>query len=407
MKILFLCHRFPLPPEGGGKIRALHIIRHLLAAGHELTVCSLVRSRLEQQGAKKLAALGARVIAPHVREPVQWARMLLRLATPQPVTFGYFYSAELEDRVQALLREEVWDLVFACSSSMGPYVSGLVDVAKIIDFVDMDSQKWFDYARAKPLPANILYSLEGRRLERAEQRLARSFDSCATVSRGELDTLRRLASDAPSDWFPNGVDLEYFTPSAEDYDPNLIVFVGRMDYYPNEQAMRWFCSAVWPALRSRRPSLRLKIVGANPPSSVRRLAGIAGVDVTGFVPDVRPHVQPALASIAPLFIARGMQNKVLECMAMGVPVVATARVADGLGLGRDSPVRVAETPDEYVAALHTLAESAELRRQLAMQSRARVEAEFSWSAAMRKLDEIVGAVTSDDRPRHATRGAST
>jgi glycosyltransferase involved in cell wall biosynthesis len=102
-----------------------------------------------------------------------------------------------------------------------------------------------------------------------------------------------------------------------------------------------------------------------------------------------------------------MQNKVLECMAMGVPVVATARVADGLGLGRDSPVRVAETPDEYVAALHTLAESADLRRQLAVQSRARVEAEFSWSAAMRKLDEIVGAVTSDYRPRHATPRVST
>jgi hypothetical protein len=164
-----------------------------------------------------------------------------------------------------------------------------------------------------------------------------------------------------------------------------------MDYFPNEQAMLWFHEAVWPKLRSRRPGLALRIVGADPPRSIRRLGGRDGIEVTGFVPDVRPHLRPAAASVAPLRIARGMQNKVLECMAMGIPTVASERVAAGLGLDAGSPVRVASTPDEYVDELLAIVENGALRTRLSKASRACAERDFSWAGAMRRLDRVIAA----------------
>jgi polysaccharide biosynthesis protein PslH len=238
----------------------------------------------------------------------------------------------------------------------------------------------------------LVYALEGRKVRRLEQRLARSFDFCTVISGNELETLRAYGTGARMDWFPNGVDLEYFSPRAGAYDPDLVVFVGRMDYYPNERAMLWFCEAVWPKLRERRASLKLRIIGANPPRAVRRLARIDGVEVTGFVADVRPYVRPAAVSVAPLGIARGMQNKILECMAMGVPVITTERVARGLGLGRESPLRVASAPQEYVETI--LAYSRTGLKDPASQARHGADraASFSWNEAMRKLDEIIDAV---------------
>jgi glycosyl transferase family 4 len=184
----------------GREDRSLHMVRHLLAAGHAVTVCSLLRSPAEERGAAELAELGARVIAQPVREWRQWARMLLRLPTSQPITFGYFYSSALEHEIDELFARERWDLVLVYCSSMGPYVRGRSAALKIIDFIDMDSQKWLDYGRAKPFPIGVLYALEGRRLERAERRLAQDFDFCTTISRNELDTLNQLAGGTPSEW---------------------------------------------------------------------------------------------------------------------------------------------------------------------------------------------------------------
>jgi hypothetical protein len=292
---------------------------------------------------------------------------------------------------------------------MGPYVAHVESVPKIMDFADMDSRKWLDYSREKRFPASLGYALEARKLERQEIALARAFDFCTTISVNELETLQGYGTGARADWFPNGVDLDYFTPSPDGPDADLVVFVGRMDYYPNEQAMRWFCNAVWPALRARCDTLRLRIIGANPPRSVRRLTRIRGVEVTGFVEDVRPHVARATVSVAPLRIARGMQNKVLECMAMGVPVVASPRVAHGLGLDAAAPLSIADTAEEYVGAISSVIENPAAQARLSSASRALVEARFSWSRALEQLDSIIESLVGggpDAHHRPAAAGAS-
>ena len=163
------------------------------------------------------------------------------------------------------------------------------DVPKILDFGDMDSQKWLEYARYKPFPLSLGYRLEGMKLAREEKRLARRFDFCTATTRAEWETLEGYGVDTPSDWFPNGVDSDYFAPADEPYDPDTICFVGRMDYYPNQECMFDFCARTLPLLRAgagRRSSS--SIVGADPSPAVRKLGELPGVTVTGSVPDVRP-----------------------------------------------------------------------------------------------------------------------
>src|SRR5690606_3694493 len=210
MNILLLCHRFPHPPEGGGKIRALHIVRHLLDQGHRVTLCSPVRSDAEARGADQVRSLGAEVVTRRLDDRRKALDMLLAAPTPRPSSFAYFFSRELAADVGALLKSRRFDLVFAHCSSMGPYVIEAAGVPKIMDFADMDSQKWLDYARHKRFPASFVYALEGRKLERAEKALARRFDCCTTISQAELDTLESFATGTPAEWFPNGVDLDYF-----------------------------------------------------------------------------------------------------------------------------------------------------------------------------------------------------
>ena len=240
---------------------------------------------------------------------------------------------------------------------MAQYVEHVRDVPKILDFGDMDSQKWLAYANHKPFPLSWGYRFEGAKMMTAEKRLARRFDVCTATTRAEWQTLEDYATGASTDWFPNGVDSDFFCPGTEPYDADTISFVGRMDYYPNQECMSRFCDHVWPLLRARRPAMKLLIVGAEPSSAMRRLGERPGVTVTGSVPDVRPYVRKSAVMVAPLAIARGTQNKILEAMAMGVPVV-TSRVAAG-GVDAEAGIHlvVADSPQEQVEAIIKLLET--------------------------------------------------
>jgi polysaccharide biosynthesis protein PslH len=388
MKILVVCHRFPFPPKRGGKIRPFNIIRHL-AAEHEVTVCSLVRSDEEARDGQGIAPYCSRFEMARVRNPVQVLRLAARLPTPVPSSMGFFYSSDLARRIRDLLARERFDLVLVHCSSVAPYVAGFDGAPKILDFGDMDSQKWLEYARYKPFPVSAGYWFEGRKLEREEKRLARRFDLCTATTRAEWETLEGYDTGVATDWFPNGVDSGYFAPSAESHDPDTICFVGRMDYYPNQEAMFGFCARTLPLLRARRPGLKLLIVGADPSPAVRKLGELPGVTVTGSVPDVRPHLQRSALMVAPLNIARGTQNKILEAMAAGVPVVTSAVAAGGVDALEWEHFLVARAPGEYAqAVLHVLENPAE-RGRLAAAGRARMLSHHAWPSSMRRLDTLI------------------
>jgi sugar transferase (PEP-CTERM/EpsH1 system associated) len=389
LRILYVCHRFPFPPKRGGKIRPFNMIRHLSASGHEVTVASLARSAQEADEGRGIAAHCAHYEIAEVRDLAQMARMVLRLPTPTPSSMGYFYSPILAWRVRGLLARKRYDLIFVHCSSVAQYVAGVRDIPKILDFGDMDSQKWLEYARYKPFPLSTGYWLEGKKLEREERRLARLFDLCTATTRAEWETLESYRTGVATDWFPNGVDSDYFAPSAAPYETDTICFVGRMDYYPNQECMFDFCANVLPRIQARRPQAKLIIVGADPSPAVKRLGQLPGVTVTGSVPDVRPYLQRSALMVAPLNIARGTQNKILEAMAAGVPVVTSAVAAGGVHAVPGEHFHVGNTAEECAAAVLRILEDRRERARLAAAGRSRMLSHHAWDRCMQGLDHVI------------------
>lgn len=388
MKILYVCHRFPFPPKRGGKIRPFNMIKHL-SGSHAVTVASLARSAQEAEDGKGIAPHCAHFEMGRVRDPVQAVRMMARLPTPAPSSMGYFYSPYLARRVRELLATEKFDLILVHCSSVAQYVSNVRGIPKILDFGDMDSQKWLEYARYKPFPLSAGYWLEGTKLMREEKRLAAMFDMATATTRAEWQTLEGYGARVDSGWFPNGVDSQYFAPDGEDYDPDALCFIGRMDYYPNQECMFDFCSRTWPLLKARRPDMKLLIVGADPSPKVRKLAQLPGVTVTGSVPDVRPFMRRSALMVAPLNIARGTQNKILEAMAMGLPVVTSAIAAGGVDAEDEKHFLVADTPQGYAQAILRIVENPDERARLPHAGRARMLSHHAWPASMARLDAII------------------
>ncbi len=388
MKILYVCHRFPFPPQRGGKIRPFNMIKHL-AQKHQVTVASLVRSDQEAHDGAGLAEYCAQFEMVRVDAPIQTLRMVARLPTFTPSSMGYFYSGELASRIDALLARNRFDLILVHCSSVAQYVSAVEGVPKILDFGDMDSQKWLEYARYKPFPLSLGYRLEAAKLARAERRLARRFDMCTATTHAEWRTLQDYGTGVASDWFPNGVDSGYFRPSGTAHDPDTIAFVGRMDYYPNQECMIDFCARVMPRLRATRPELKLLIVGADPAPSIQRLGSLPGVTVTGSVPDVRPFLHRSALMVVPLNIARGTQNKILEAMASGLPVVTSRAAAGGVDAKDQEHFLVASTPDDYAAAILRLIDNPAERQRLARAGRERMLSNHAWDKSMRRLDGII------------------
>lgn len=389
MNILYLCHRFPFPPKRGGKIRPFNMIQHLSASGHDVTVCSLARSPEEAEEGKGIALHCAGFEMGNVKEWVQVARMIVRLPVTTPSSMGYFYSSELKTRVHELLVSQKWDLIFVHCSSVAQYVAHVRNIPKILDFGDMDSQKWFEYANYKSFPLSLGYRYEGIKMMAAEKKLSRHFDLCTATTRAEWETLKSYKTTADTDWFPNGVDAEFFCPADAVYDADTISFIGRMDYYPNQECMARFCEQTWPLLKSLRPNLKLLIVGAEPPPAMLSLGNLPGVTVTGSVPDVRPYIRQSALMVAPLNIARGTQNKILEAMAMGVPVVTSSIAAGGVDAIAEEHFLVADTPQTCMQAILKIMDSPTERSRLAIAGRQRMLSHHAWPSSMARMDGVI------------------
>lgn len=388
MRILFLAHRFPYPPTFGSKVRAFNAIKHL-SREHEVTVLSLARSEAEAEEAQGIAPFCHAHQAVRVHNVVQAAKIGLALPTMVSASEAFFHSVALQREVDRRLADRSYDFIFAHCSAVGRYVEHVHELPRLMDYCDVDSRKWLDYVAFKPWPLSVGYRWEALRMAAAERRIAGRFDAVTVATRGEVQALAEVGVAERVDWFPNGVDTEFFAPGPEAHDTRVITFVGRMDYFPNEQCMVEFCAQVWPKLRRQRRGLQLQIVGAAPTPRVLALGQIEGVTVTGSVPDVRPYVRRSALTITPLRIARGTQNKILESMAMEVPVVSSSIAAAGVDAVPGEHLLVADTPDELCAAISRVLDDPAERTRLAQAGRARVISHHAWPNAMKRLDGIV------------------
>ena len=280
------------------------------------------------------------------------ARACGSLARGRTASEGAFAAPALRATLGRWARQTRFHAALASASSMAPYlrIDALGGVPAVIDLVDVDSQKWLDYAAAGRGPRAWLHRLEGRRLRGLERTLPDWARAVTLVSAAEAELYRSQVGPGPVHAVTNGVDLDAFRP-VSDADERGCVFVGVLDYRPNVDGVGWFCREVWPEVRRRRPDAVLRLVGRSPSPEVQRLADKPGVELVGPVPDVRPYLAGAAVAVAPLRIARGVQNKVLEALAMGKAAVASPQALEGLGLESGTHVLAASSADEWAGAV--------------------------------------------------------
>lgn len=388
-RVLYLTHRVPFPPDKGDRIRTFHLLRELAARGRVWLGCP-ADEPVPPAARAALGALCERVELVPVGRRARWARAALSAATGGSLSEGLFASAALRRTVRGWAAGAGFACAVASSSALVPYlkVPELRGVPKVIDLIDVDSQKWLDFAaRARP-PARWAYRFEAARVRARERALPGWARAVAVVSRAEADLFDALARPGAATVATNGVDLEYFAPVAAPEEPAL-AFVGALDYFPNADAAVWFARAVLPLVRARVPGAEFRIVGRNPTAAVRALAAVPGVRLVGPVPDVRPFVTGAAAAVVPLRLARGVQNKVLEAMALGKAVVAAPAALAALGAEPGVHLLRATDPGEWAAAATALLTDPARRAALGRAARAYVEAHHHWG---RCLAPLVAAV---------------
>lgn len=388
--LLYLVHRVPYPPDKGDRIRALQVVKYL-GRRAALHLACLADEPVDPAALEVLRRYCARVAVVPLGPRSRWLRAALSVARGHTVTEGAFRSPQLQATLRAWARQVRFRACLASSSGMAAYLRlpGLRGTPAVIDLVDVDSQKWLDYAAASRGPAAWLYRLEGRRLRRLEGGLAGWARAVTVVSAAEVSLYRRFCPDGPVRLAPNGVDLEYFRPAAGPEEP-ACAFVGALDYRPNVEGIRWFCAEVWPAITAGCPGARLYVVGRRPTPPVQRLACQPGVEVVGAVPDIRSYLARSAMAVAPLPIARGVQNKVLEALAMGKAVVASPQALAGVPAQPGTHLLSASTPREWAAAVLRLLEAPALRRRLGAAGRAFVEESGQWERCLRPLGALLG-----------------
>jgi sugar transferase (PEP-CTERM/EpsH1 system associated) len=391
VKVLFLSQRVPYPPDRGDKITTWRLIERLRRR-HEVRILAFAHDDRDVAAARELAEKGfpIEVFRTHPRRDRLLSLPLL--LTAKPLTLGVFGSRALQASFDRWVAES--DLVYAYSSSMGAFMLEADRVPRVMHFAELDSDKWRQYAERTSPPQSWIYRREWKTLYSFERRLAHAVDLNVFCTPLEQRIFEERIPGAPSVVMPNGVDLAAYRPTANAPEPGHLVFVGVMNYYPNVDGCLWFCEEILPALRGRHPDVRLSIVGAHPSPEIRRLASLPGVEVTGFVDDPRAWLRRAAVSVAPLRIARGIQNKVLEAMAMGLPVVGTTSATQGVGGDAGRDFVVADDAPGQVAALHALLSDPRSAAELGARARAFVEGRYDWEVALRPLDAILERLQS-------------
>ncbi|MDE2335253.1 MAG: TIGR03087 family PEP-CTERM/XrtA system glycosyltransferase [Rhodospirillales bacterium] len=393
MRIFFLAQRVPFPPDRGDKITTANEVRHL-ARSHEVHVFCLADGPEDAAQAEPLRRIVASVTAVPVAAWPARLRATGALLAGRSLTVAMLDEAPLRRAVAAAAEAMPPDLIFVYSSNVAQHALGLDGLPRIMQFADLDSRKFADLGNRARWPMRLIYALEGRRLLAWERRIAHAFSHSLLCTEAEVADFRALIPGVPVSCVGNGVDLDYFVPGIAEPEEDLLVFTGVMDYSANVDAMVWFCAEVLPRLRTRRPAVRLAIVGSRPNAAVRALGSLAGVTVTGRVPDVRPWIGRAAVFVAPLRLARGIQNKVLEAMASGVPVVASTAAWSGTGLASGDGIVPAGDAETFAARVTELLEDPARRAQLGARGRAAMERDFTWAAQLARLDAVIAQVAA-------------
>ncbi len=442
MNILFLVHRIPYPPIKGDKIRSFNELKYL-SREHNIYLAFLIDDKSDlaylDELRKYCIGLDWDIITPHFQK----IRTLPYLITGKPLSVQYFYSKKLQEAIDNRLKESRIDIIICFSSPMAEYIfkSKLrqsstpkmenrisdqggpeghgwsnsqigLDVPNhlklIMDFVDVDSDKWLQYSKFARFPHSWIYDLEASRLSKYEQKVAEIFDHSLFVSQNEVDLFKKRNPHINNvSAIPNGVDLEYFNSDLRDslnplmgnnrderqqstsnHQP-ILLFTGAMDYFANIDGVTWFANKVFPLIKKQIPGITFYIVGNNPVKEIKSLRKDKGILVTGFVPDTREYLGKATVFVAPLRIARGIQNKILEAMAMGIPVVTTPQALQGIQAKIGEDLLAEEDPESFASAVVRLIRDNNLREYFRNNGKNFIENKYSWDKNLEILKNTI------------------
>ena len=401
--LLFLTHRIPYPPNKGDKLRSYHVLKHL-ASRYRVHLGTFVDDADDWQHVETVKRLctGKTLCLPLSPRRAK-LRSLTGLVTGQALAVPYYRDARMTRFVEHVVDHHRIRRVVVFSSPMAQYVNELDDIDRLIDFVDVDSDKWKQYAEAGHTVSAWLYRREAEKLLEFERYSAARAIASVFVTQAESALFRRLAGDliSPVITVENGVDAEYFSakavakpqewqqsgqPDGNDADNRRIVFTGAMDYKPNVDAAAWFGREVMPLIRHQLPEASFWIVGARPTAEVRSLARANEIFVTGTVTDVRPYLAHAGVVVVPMRLARGIQNKALEAMAMGAATVVSSTSAIALNAVPGRDFLVADDAESFARAVIDLLNDPRQRIRFGHAGRSAVLENYDWSRNLARID---------------------
>lgn len=384
MKILFIASRFPYPPIQGDRVRGYHFLR-LLSRSHNITLVTPVSGLVDSQAQQIVTQLCERWVPVRVSQWQAVAHLGRFPFSALPLQTLYFCPPVIQKCVQTLVQEEPFDLIHVQLARMAPVADGLGGVPKVIDFIDALSLNMRRRAVRERWPMKWLFHLEARRMARYERGLVSCFDRQIVSSPLDKEAIGAYES---LHVIPNGVAIEDFPYSEDGRENNLIVFTGRMGYFPNAEAAFYFVTQVFPLIRRQVQDARFLIVGADPPHRVRKLAKPPGIEVTGYVPRIQDYLAQATVAVAPIQAGTGIQNKVLEAMATGAPVVATPYALGGIEAVDGEHLLVAEDAEGLAEQVVRLLRDPALRRRLARNARRLVEEKYTWERSVAMLEKV-------------------
>ena len=406
MRILYLSLRCPYPPQRGDRIRSYHFIKQL-SKRHEITLVFFAESDDDIAAVKHLRPYCKRIEWVRFRSFFAKINTAVHFFSRLPLQVHYWYSQQMQHKINQLLQEEDIDLIHAQLFRMGQYVKDEKRVSKVLDLCDSLALNLSRRADLDCTPKRFLVRLEEKRVRSYEVEIMRSFDRGTVVAQFDKDYLLKQDEKLDLSVVPMGVDLKYFNHSNTDESISTetdrqsgihngltseesinLLFTGTMNYFPNSDAVTYFCEDILPLIQERYPDVSFQIVGNHPTNQVKQLEKTKGVVVTGYVPDIRPYFEKATIFVAPLRAGSGIQTKNLEAMAMQAPVVTTSIGAMGLEAERGKELVIADTPESFAENVIALIEDRERRESIARAGRKRVESSYDWNVLVERLEQV-------------------